>query len=594
MAIGRDFHFFSRLGNGHLLPKLGRGGDSEDFEPEEDVVLERSQHRTVLVAAVIGVLVGLAVAGFERVTAGLLFEHLIEGPRWFQVIAPGIGLVLAALSLRYIAAGADASTADEYVRAFHAPDAKIDQRPVLGRMIAGVATLGFGGALGYEGPSIYVGASLASGVRRGFGRVVNRSDARALMVAGAAAGVSAVFKAPATGVLFALEVPYVDDIARRSLLPALAASATGYLTYVALVGATPLFSLASGGFNGFGGVELGGAVTVGILAGLGARVFARCVKWAKVASHHYNPWVRIPLCGVAMALLGVLTFVLYDEALDIGPGYRTYQWVTDPTRALGLIALLLVIRLAVTTVTVTGGGVGGLFIPLVIQGLLLGRLVAGVFDGLGLHPSLGLEATSTLFPIIGVAAFLGAGYRTPIASVMFVAETTGKAVFVVPALLAATVALLVMGRRSVSTAQVSTRAGHLERRFRLPVSIALRTDVLTVPPDASVAEFVRDHVIGNRQRVVTVVDGTRYVGMCTVESATQVPQEDWDDTAVADIIPPDQPVGSTTWKVRDAVEAMDASGLDRVAVVDDDGSFIGEVRWSELLELDTVLRQTGR
>jgi len=581
VAIGRNFH----------LPRFHTGGD---FEPQEDVALERSQHRTVVVAGCIGVLVGLAVAGFERITSTLLFDHLVDLPRWVQVIGPGVGLVVAALSLRWLAGGADSSTADEYVRAFHAPEARIDQRPVIGRMVAGVATLGSGGALGYEGPALYVGAALASGVRRSFGRVVNRSDARALMVAGAAAGVSAVFKAPATGVLFALEVPYIDDVARRSLLPALAASATGYLTYVSLVGTKPLFALAGAGFDRFGMIELGGALVVGVLAGLGARVFVRCARWAKDISHHYSPWLRVPLCALSMALATVLTFWLYGSALNLGPGYRTYQWVADPTRELALIALLLVIRLAVTTFTLAGGGVGGLFIPLVIQGLLMGRLVAGVFDGLGLHRLGSLEATSTLFPILGVAAFLGAGYRTPIASVMFVAETTGKAVFVVPALLASTVALLVMGRRSVSSAQVSTRAGHLERRFRLPVSVAMRTDVLTVPPDATVAEFVRDHVIGNRQRVVTVTDGLTYVGMCTVEAATQVPQEDWNTTAVADIIPADQPVGSTSWKVRDAVEAMDSSGLDRVAVVDEDGSFVGEVRWSELLELDTVLRQTGR
>ncbi len=582
MAIGRNFHLF---------PRTGR---DDDFEPQEDVALERSQHRTVLVAALIGVLTGLAVAGFERLASTVMFDHLVEAPRWLQVVAPGLGLVGAALCLRYLAAGADSATADEYVRAFHAPESRIDQRPVIGRMLAGIATLGTGGALGYEGPAVYVGAALGSGVRRSFGRIVHRSDARALMVAGAAAGVSAVFKAPATGVLFALEVPYIDDVARRSLLPALAASAAGYLTYIALVGSTPLFSLASAGYNGFGLIEIVGAVVIGVLAGLGARIFARCAKWAKHVSHAYSSWVRVPVCAVAMGLLGILTFSLYHEALDLGPGYRTYAWVADPKRALGLVALLLVIRLAVTTTTLAGGGVGGLFIPLVIQGLLLGRFVAGAIDGMGLHPSVGLEATSTLFPILGVAAFLGAGYRTPIAAVMFVAETTGKAVFVVPALLAATVSLLVMGRRSVSTAQVSTRAGHLERRFRLPVSVALRTDVLTVPPDATVAEFVRDHVIGNRQRVVPVADGHTYVGMVTVEAATAVDQDDWETTTVADIVPSDLPVGSTSWKVRDAVEAMDASGLDRVAVVDKDGSFVGEVRWSELLELDTFLRQTGR
>ncbi len=93
--------------------------------------------------------------------------------------------------------------------------------------------------------------------------------------------------------------------------------------------------------------------------------------------------------------------------------------------------------------TVAGGGVGGLFVPLVVAGALLGRLAVGVVGG----------GNTTLFVVIGVAAFLGAGYRVPLAAVMFVAETTGRPGFVVPGLLAAVAAMLVMGRGSVTTYQ---------------------------------------------------------------------------------------------------------------------------------------------
>ena len=86
---------------------------------------------------------------------------------------------------------------------------------------------------------------------------------------------------------------------------------------------------------------------------------------------------------------------------------------------------------------------GGLFIPLVVAGALLGRMAVDVVGG----------GNTTLFVVIGVAAFLGAGYRVPLAAVMFVAETTGRPGFVVPGLLAAVAATLVMGRASVTTYQ---------------------------------------------------------------------------------------------------------------------------------------------
>jgi hypothetical protein len=90
---------------------------------------------------------------------------------------------------------------------------------------------------------------------------------------------------------------------------------------------------------------------------------------------------------------------------------------------------------------------------------------------------------ATFFPLIGVSAFLGAGYRVPLAGVVFAAEASGRPGSIVPGLIAAIVAQLFMGRASASPYQVAARAGHLERRFALPLTAALRTDVATTPPD---------------------------------------------------------------------------------------------------------------
>ena len=130
-------------------------------------------------------------------------------------------------------------------------------RPALARLVAAVATLGLGGALGYEGPSVYAGATIGERLERRLPRMFATPGRQALLVAGAAAGVAAIFKAPATGAVFALEVPYQDDLARRSLLPALIGAASGYLTYVAIIGTTPLFTVA--GRPPFDLRDLGGA-----------------------------------------------------------------------------------------------------------------------------------------------------------------------------------------------------------------------------------------------------------------------------------------------------------------------------------------------
>jgi CIC family chloride channel protein len=149
--------------------------------------------------------------------------------------------------------------------------------------------------------------------------------------------------------------------------------------------------------------------------------------------------------GAALAAVFATGWALTGESLTIGPGYDAIARSLDPRHATWLVVVVLGLRCAATVATVAGGGAGGLFIPLVVGGALLGRAVGGAVHGLD----------TSLFVVVGVSAFLGAGYRVPLAAVMFVAEATGRPGFVVPGLLAAVAAELVMDRASVTTYQRS-------------------------------------------------------------------------------------------------------------------------------------------
>jgi CIC family chloride channel protein len=395
----------------------------------------------VLLAAVTGAVTGLGVALFDRIVVDGLLDHLFELPAGVLAFMPLCGLTLSWLALHAVARTRDSGMTDLYLRAFHDPDQPLRLRELPGRMPAAIATPGFGGAMGLEGGSLYLGSSIGSFLQRRFPSFAAGSSRRVLMVAGAAAGVSAIFKAPATGAIFALEVPYQEDVARRMLLPALVSSATGYLTFAAVDGTAALFPVHGAPPITF--VDLAGAIGLGIAAGIGARGFAWLVLAAKDLIPAHAAWLRILGSGLTIAALFGVTYAFTDQPLAIGVGYNAIAWAAAPDRALELLVLVLFARCFATAATVAGGGVGGLFIPLVVAGALLGRS-AGVVVG---------DANTTLFVVIGVAAFLGAGYRVPLAAVMFVAETTGRPGFIVPGLLAAVAASLVMGRASVTTYQ---------------------------------------------------------------------------------------------------------------------------------------------
>ena len=395
-----------------------------------------------MLAAITGVVTGLAVRGFEYVVEEI-YHHVLEAPLWLAAIAPGIGLVVAAAILR-LGGGASPSTSDEYLRAFHDPAYRLRPRYLGARIAASIATLGSGGALGLEGPSLYGGSAIGSMIQRRLPSPFRGSDHRTLLVAGAAAGVAAIFKAPATGAIFALEVPYRDDMARRMLLPALVASATGYLTFVTLSDTTPLLAVSVFDIPSFEFIDLLGALLVGATCAVGARAFAKLMRIAKGISLRSLP-PRLLISSLSMVGLFFLSRELTGLPLSLGAGYEVLtDWLfIERDIALWLLLAVFMIRCLASAMTTAGGGVGGVFIPLVVGGGLVGRGVASV-----VHPE-----RFTMYTLLGIAAFLGAGYRVPLAAVMFVAETTGKPNFVVPALIAAVAAELVMGEQSITAFQ---------------------------------------------------------------------------------------------------------------------------------------------
>jgi chloride channel protein, CIC family len=416
---------------------------SFDIRAGELRELVRRSREVVLLAAITGALTGLFVRFFEYVVVEFLFDRIIEGPLWFAAIAPGVGLVISAILLHTLGDGASPATSDEYLRAFHDPEYPLRLRAFFGRIMAAVSTLGFGGAMGLEGPSMYGGSALGAMIQRRLPKAFRGADHRTLLVAGAAAGVAAIFKAPATGAIFALEVPFRDQMARRMLLPALVASASGYLVFVALSSTRPIFLITSDQAAVFEYKDLAGAILIGVGCALGARAFSRLIRMAK--GFTLRPiGMRLVVGGAGLTVLFVISRALTGESLTLGTGYDVIDWLGDE-HALWLLAAVFLLRCLATAATLAGGGVGGLFIPLVVGGAIVGRFVGEVVNPLD----------PTLYTLLGVAAFLGAGYRVPLAAVMFVAEATGQPGFIVPALFAAVAAELVMGEQSITTFQRS-------------------------------------------------------------------------------------------------------------------------------------------
>jgi CIC family chloride channel protein len=523
-------------------------------------------------AAVIGVVTGGAVAAFDDIVRDTLFAWVLRQPVAFAAAVPALGLTIAVLVAR-LPGHADTATTDAYVRAYHERGGALRIRDLWAKLLECAATLGSGGALGYEGPAILTGATIGSWSESRFMQRFRQDDAKVLMVAGAAAGIAAVFRAPLTGIVFALEVPYTQDIARRALLPALVAASTSYLTFVALLGTGRIFENSGGA--AFDLRDLVGGFAVGLLCG----ALARGGAWAIAHAKHLAIPValRVPVAGLALFALALLSHQWFDAPVSLGAGYEAIAWARSHQTALGLLLALFFVRFAATWFTVAGGGVGGLFIPLVTQGAITGSIVQAVLHA----PNAGL------FPTVGIAAFLGAGYRTPLAGVSFVAEGTGQPGFVVPALLAAAASQLVMGRWSFSPHQRDERRPDLAPLDQLAVESVMSPNPDTVDANRPLDECAIGMARANR-RWVPVLDGDRYYGLLALTQIAAIPPAEWPNLSARDAASTDVPTARATDSVAHVALLIRGHDTGAVAIVDD-GRVTGVVTIRDIANIERLL-----
>ena len=526
-----------------------------------------------IVYAALGIVIGALVALLDWITVEFALHWVLQAPLWVQMILPPLGLLAVSFILR-AQPGAGAQTSDAYVQSFHSGTGA-EGRTLLPRLLASFATIGSGGAVGMEGPAVLTGATIGQSMGNRLPRVLGERPRLVLLVAGAAAGIAAVFKAPATGVLFAMEAPYRRDISRYGLIPALIAAAASYLTFVAFLGADPLLEFAPAEVGRRD--EIIAALTIGVLAGVVARVLARGFNWAKHLDDRYRFAIRFPVAAVTMAGSLLLANSMIDKPLTLGLGAEiAAELVLDNSVSLAVIIALFFIRALVTGVTLGAGGVGGVFIPLVVQGMLLGRAVELIVGA----PSTGL------YPVIGLAAVLGAAYRTPLAAIMFVAESTGRAEFVIPALIATAIAQSLMGEDSVSSGQRGERQGQLERRLVEPCSVVMLDDLGVIAPELTLLEIIDQY--GDRSQSFAVpVGGPEYMGLMVLHDLASAMLEHGPD-ATAEKAMRELPAVAADAPAIDAARLMNEHDTAAIAVVNSDNHPVGVISTTSLAGLTTV------
>lgn len=406
----------------------------------------RGLHKWLIIAPIMGAITGLVITLIAKIILEWMWPPILSYYlRHPLLIVPGIafGFVIAGLIMQYLTPDPNEHSTEEVIRSYHEHDGVIQKKPFIPKILAAIATVGFGGSAALEGPSIYGGGVIGAWSWEKLRKLgLRERDRRILLISGAAAGMSAVFRAPLTGIIFALEMPYKDDLAHEALLPSLISSVVSYATMAAFMGAKPLFDFATG--TSYARVDLFWSALLGALCGLVAMAFD--ITFRKTRTFFVQAraphWTKMLIGGVLTGICGLLFIAFYKgDLIPIGPNYEAVGLVLRSHH--GSVELLAFgfLKLLATLCSLGVGGVSAMFVPLFLAGGTFGTAFA---QSVVHSQALGLYAA------VGMAAFIAAGYKTPLAAVAFVAEATGGHPFIVPTLIGAAVAYAVSGEASVS------------------------------------------------------------------------------------------------------------------------------------------------
>jgi chloride channel protein, CIC family len=476
--------------------------------------------RSVLGLSALALLIGLAVAILALVLLDLigLITHLVyTGTLSTNLSNPDIH-VLGVWSVLVpvvggLVVGVMARFGSERIRGHGIPEAmetillrgsRMEPRLAVLKPISSAVSIGTGGPFGAEGPIIVTGGAVGSIV----GQLLHltASERRTLLVAGAAAGMTAVFATPVAAVLLAVEL-LLFEWRPRSMIPVALAACSAEAVREALANAgllrtAPLFAMSA--HSQLGVSVTAGAVVVGVACGGLAWVMTRCVYGAEDLftrlPFHWSWWPAIG--GVFVGVGGLI------DPRVLGVGYETIGEQLAGQLALGALAVLLVVKLAVWSIALGSNTSGGILAPLLMLGAALGGLLGAVLPG----------ASEGTWALIGMAAAMAGVMRSPFTSIVFALELTHNVNALLALLVACTVAHLVSVltlKRSILTEKIARRGYHVTREYEvdplhaLLVRDVMATDILTVQPDTRAAELYARLPEGGderRQRLYPVLD----------------------------------------------------------------------------------------
>ena len=441
---------------------------------------------------------------------------------WYHLLCvPVVGGLLVGLVTHVLFRDVQGHGVPDVIEAVALGGGKIRSPVAMVKAFASALTIGTGGSVGREGPIVHLGAALGSALGQALRVPPNRMPI--LAGCGVAGGIAAVFNAPIAGAFFALEV-IMGNFAMPAFGPVVLSSVLATVVSRSYFGNHPAFVVP--GYTLVSAWELPLYLFLGIACGLGGLAFMAVLdtmeRWFTTLP--VPRWLKPALGGLVIGVVVLFVPNIY------GIGYATMDLILRQGIPWPWLLLLLPVKMGATSLTLASGGAGGLFLP----SLYLGAVIGGLFgSGVGaLLPT--LTGPSGGYALVGMSAFLAGVVHCPITAFLLLFELTGHYSIILPLMLSCVVSTLVakLGREeSIYTLQLIRRGIDVRRREEnlmraFTVGQVMRRDVPTLRAATPFPEVIR-HFLASPVPTYFIVDDTRcLLGEVSLQDVKTILQED--------------------------------------------------------------------
>ncbi|MGB0177182.1 MAG: chloride channel protein [Owenweeksia sp.] len=555
----------------------------------------------LILSVVVGFLTGLVAAFLKNSTHFIqelvTSDYLTDYYNPFYFAFPIIGILITVF-IRRMMKGKVGEGVPTTLFAISRKSGFLPAYQMFSYMITSIFTVGFGGSVGLEGPSVGTGSAIGSNL----GRIMHINyKSRILLISCASAGaIASIFNAPIAAIIFTIEI-FSLDLTFGSLIPLLLASAAGAVTSIFIQGGDYLFHYKY--IAPFTVGEIPFYVLLGVMTAFVSVYFNRLYFYVDNFFGRFNrPAMKILVGGGLLGLLIFLIPPLYGE------GYETinhllngnldkvversflYEYLTSDYLVLALLIGLVLFKGFATTFTLGAGGVGGVFAPSLFIGASSGFVFARFINELGW-----VTLSSSNYALVGMAGLMAGVLHAPLTAIFMIAEITGGYELFIPLMLVSAISFLVTRNlmpHSVYTMQLARKGDILTHNkdqvilTLLTIDKVLEKDFKKVKPDMTLGELVKVVSTSNRNLFPVIDEEGKLTGVLTLDDFRNImfDQSLYETTYVSGLMNPPPATIEKNETMSSVMQKFQLSGAWNLPVVDR-GRYLGFVSKSKMFSV---------